>query len=342
MFPVISVGCDIGHSGTKVLWRKITPDGKVQSGRFFFPTAVIPAIDLPDEKERARCAVDLVDVGGRKFLIGESAVVHGDSPSFLEDDWIEKPEYSALLRGAVQKVDAEVRPPNGLVDRMLVLGLPGRLESLQRKALGEIAVRLCPGWTVFVTSQPRAPVHAFLQADDGNIAAGHDVRESWGVIDVGRYTTDAGASIDGRWSAAAVSSDVGTRAAENHLIKLLGGRGIEVSQDEAEMAIRTGGLKRFGADLAIGAERKAAVEFLNAKVLDYSARVFEPLRSKLNGIILAGGGAHLVEHALRLRWPVVHTPSEPRFVIADGMSKFGLLSYSALRSQGGRERAVAA
>jgi len=334
MNATISAGIDLGHSAVKVVWRKELLDGHIQCERFQFPTAATPAKQYLGQDEQRSAAAETISINGRNFFIGETALKHGRSGSFLTDDWISSPEYAALLAGSIRRVEAEVGFAFGR--RVLVLGLPARLERLQRPALVQMASRLCPGWSIYVLPQSKAPILAHLQDDSGLVAADRNIAEEcWGVLDIGRYTVDAGALLGGTWSASVSSSDIGTKAAEDHVIEsLMGNRGIALSQGGAQAALSTGAILQNCRLLDVRAEVEVALDVLRQSVVEYARRVFAPFNEQIQGIVLAGGGATLVEAAIRQHWENVIVPAEPRFAIADGMSRFGMFA-AALQSAAG-------
>jgi len=323
MEPAISCGIDIGHSMVKIVTRVRNLDGSVTTSQESFPTAVINAFDIRDKVELANSARDTVNIGGRRFFVGATAELHGEPETFLDDDWVVRPEYSALLRVALNRVEEYVEQALG--PRVLVLGLPARLEGRQREALGEVAADLCPGWEVRIVPQSKAPYYAFAIDGRGRLKQNDAMmRQGCGVIDVGRYTTDCAAITGGRWSESSFSSDVGTKLAEDHLIWLLGRNGEVLSQAAAETAVRTGITLRKCKEVNLSNEVDEAVREFRKRVLEYARRNFSKSSSKISGIILAGGGAPLVHDAIGSVWANIVMLPDSRFSIADGMSKFGL------------------
>jgi len=323
MQPAVSCGIDIGHSGVKIVSRVRKLDGGVFTNRQFFPTAVMEAFEIRDQVEQQNARRDTVKVGSRHYFVGETAALHGDPESFLDDGWVSRPEHSALLRVAANRVEEVVGQAFGR--RVMVLGLPARLEALQRDVLGSLASDLCPSWDILIVPQSKAPFYAYLFDDKGRMdSGGRIMQQGWGVIDVGRYTTDCAAISQGRWSESSFSSDAGTKCAEDHLIWLVQRQGHVLAQADAEIALRTGSTLRNTVEVNLGEEVDEALSLLRRRVLDYARRNFSKAGAKLNGIILAGGGASLVEESIRSVWENVVALPDARYAIADGMSKFGL------------------
>jgi plasmid segregation protein ParM len=64
---------------------------------------------------------------------------------------------------------------------------------------------------------------------------------------------------------------------------------------------------------------------LSNEIVDTAARLIEPYARKLNGVIVAGGGAEFMFQELSRRWPHAVKPSSPRFSVAEGMRRYGLM-----------------
>lgn len=147
--------------------------------------------------------------------------------------------------------------------------------------------------------------------------------ESWGVIEVGHFTTDFMLVQRGRWVEKASGVCSGARVAAEHLMRLFGERGITVDLLEAEEAIHTGYVRDFGKRLDVAGERDQAIRMVVDEVVDTATRLMEPYARKLDGVIVAGGGAPLVIRPLQCRWPHAVLSEEPRFAVAEGMRRFG-------------------
>ena len=59
------------------------------------------------------------------------------------------------------------------------------------------------------------------------------------------------------------------------------------------------------------------------EVVDTATRLMEPYARRLDGVIVAGGGADMVYGVLRDRWPHAIKAEDPRFSVAEGMRRFG-------------------
>jgi plasmid segregation protein ParM len=328
MAAQLVAGVDVGHSAVKVVARLVSPrlnsDPEiVRSDSLSFPTACIRAVRLLDAAEQKAAALDSITLDGKDWFVGETAEIHGASPSFLDDDWIFRTEYAAMLTAAVRRV--EISCGHTAADRTLVLGLPTRLEHHQRDPILKMAQSFLPGWSVRVLPQSKAPLHTILQTEDGRMKPGIDLaRENWAVLDIGRYTTDTGAFISGRWAANASSSGPGTKVAEDHFLRLLAQRGLSATNVIAQRALLYKTLRRRGGELDVSREVETSLSAFQDLIVEYAERAFEPVLDIATGLILAGGGSFMLESAIRRCWRTVVMHPDPRLMIADGLCRFGL------------------
>ncbi|MEW9139945.1 hypothetical protein AB2664_30420, partial [Bacillus wiedmannii] len=97
------IGLDIGRSAVKVVSHA--------SGlfdRFLFPSDVCEAFHIADEATAAEAANETVAVEGRTYFTGETARLQGGRGTNIgmDDDWIEKPGYKALVASALARLKA--------------------------------------------------------------------------------------------------------------------------------------------------------------------------------------------------------------------------------------------
>ena len=50
----------------------------------------------------------------------------------------------------------------------------------------------------------------------------------------------------------------------------------------------------------------------------------EPYVRKLDGVLLAGGGAPIVHPHIQAKWPHAYLADKPRLAVAEGMRRFGM------------------
>lgn len=313
------IGLDIGHSAVKV--AATLPSGKAV--RVMFPSVICREFKISDDTERARAAAETVHVGNRAFFFGETARTQGGTSitTGLSEDWIDTPEHAALLLGAWRKI---VEAGVATDDVMLVLGLPTHLFGRQRDCLRENVGTHLQVKDIKVMPQAMGPYQATMLLQNGTPNPGRQFTgESWGVVEVGHFTTDFMLVQRGRWVEKASGVCSGARVAAEHLTRLLGQRKITVDILESEEAIQTGHVRDFGRRLDVTPERTQAISLLVDEVVDTATRLMEPYARKLDGVIVAGGGANLVFERLRERWPHAIKAEDPRFSVAEGMRRFG-------------------
>lgn len=313
-----AIGFDIGHSSVKAV--AVSSNGNVV--RQLIPSLVCAAFPISDEAESRRAALETVKIGEREFFIGETAKTQGGSSSTmgLSEDWIETPEYAALLVGTLNKLAAEGVAIEGAD---IVMGLPTHLLTRQKDRLKEIVSRYTQFNSLKVIPQPMGPYQGFILDAGGLPLANHNpVMESWGVVEVGYYTTDFMLIQNGRWVEKASGVCSGVRVTASHLVRLMSEKNITVDLTEAEEALKTKSIRNFGR-LDVTEEVERSVAFIVDEVVDAANRLMEPYARKLDGVIVAGGGAPLVFPSLKAKWPHAVLAENPRFAVAEGMRRLG-------------------
>lgn len=319
-------GLDVGHSAVKAAFVK-TPPGGYGNGlitNLIFPSVVAPAITISDDVEARRAEAETVEVHGRKFFVGETALIQGGAQVSrgLSEDWIDTPEHSALILGAIKKARAM-----GCADfEMLVLGLPSNLYARQREGLRNIASDLLPGVEVKVIPQPMGAYQFDMFNEHGQLHAGRKMAaESWGVVEIGHFSTDFLLMLNGRFVEKASGSCSGARVVAEQLQRIVASQlGITATLEECEEALATRCITIFGKTTDVSVQVGIAVEQLITEVVDNAKRILEQHARRLNGIIVAGGGAPLCREALADLWPHTRMAASPRLAVSEGMRRFGL------------------
>lgn len=317
------IGLDIGHSAVKVV--SVSSVGRHE---FLFPSVAIPAFAITDEVEARRAAEETVSVGQRKFFVGETALVQscGQPPALgLTNDWIETPEHSALIAGAAKKLELlNVDLRNCLV----VTGLPSSLHAHQKNRMREV-VRQQIKAEVLVAPQPFGPLQTLMLTSTGAISTTHDARtQNWAVVEIGHFTTDFLLIQANRITEKAAGSCGGVRLAVEHMQRLLNQENIQVDHFEAEQALRDRRIRYFGKALDVTDYVKQSISLITSEVMDTASRVLDPVARKLDGILIAGGGAPVILPELLLKWPHATLANEPRMAIAEGFCRFGLSIFA--------------
>lgn len=324
----VVIGLDLGHSAVKM-----TFDGKGGAiERAIFPSLASPAIQIRNEAEARMAAEETVTVRGRPFFVGQTAALQGKASlsTGLTADWINSDEHSALLGMAKRIVDKQA----AVGRRMFVLGLPVQQFETHKEQLRKVAAtHLGEDAEIRVMPQPMGGYQAHMLNRSGVVQAGRSLAdESWGVVDVGYYSTDFILIMGGRWIEAASGGCGGVRMAAEHLQRLLDAQGIQRDLVDAEKALREGFIRNYGERVDLQKEVREAAEVVASKVGDMAAQLMAPYVHSLDGVLVTGGGANMVLPSLRDRWPHTRliddahsqpTLSGSRFLVSEGYYRWG-------------------
>ncbi|OLP04560.1 ParM/StbA family protein [Rhodoferax antarcticus] len=332
----ISIGIDLGHSSVKVSVKSANKIALI-GATTIFPTVVRSWTKIANEETARKAMNDTVDVNGKRFFIGVTAQLQGQAENFSGQsrNWIETDQHDALLVGAWNRAQT-ILEQNNMADTdniSLVLGLPASYYAQQREPLRKRAYalisRLIPPtqkFRVFIESQSRAPLLcvAFDAYGSETGRAGED--ESWGVIEIGHYTTDftfhdRGQEVDG-----AASSASGAHMVYDILTAAFKAAGYLVDTDTITTAIKTRKVKSYGVEIDVGHLVDPAIQSFSSYIQEEVASRFGEKAQRMDGLIVAGGGAYMVGQDIRANYPNAVVPNNPRFAVAEGYSRFGLLT----------------
>jgi len=330
----ISVAIDGGHSMFKVRASLASsPNARVS---LQIPTVVMPAIRLSDESTQLRAEEDTVELDGRKYFFGETAVRQGRSEIFTGQhvNWIETRQHDVLVAGAWRKVMHAIGTAPARIH--LVMGLPTKYFAAQKDILRErtlalLTPRLLPGQTlrIMVQSQADAPLQWLAIDRDGSTNAKRNFdNESWGVIEIGHFTTDFALSERGSMVEYAVASCPGMHMVYDALASALAAERMPTELDILENAIRKREIRLFGEMRDVGTIVDAATSGFQSMLLDEADRIFGSKAAVLDGIVIGGGGAELLFTNLLERFPTAICCDEPRMIVAEGFCRLGLMSLS--------------
>lgn len=325
--PVFAL--DIGRSATKC----VASQGD-QRRQLMFSSVVSPARALSDEKEQVRAALDTVTINGNQYWTGTTAELQGSNQNVvgLSDNWIDTVDHWALFRSAIERLQ-NLGFEN--VDQgVVVLGLPSKQSDTHKQRLIERAKEYTRA-RIMVIPQPYGPYYQELLSVNGETKPGRDMsKESWGMIDIGRYTTDFLLIQDGRMIESGRDSCNGITVAVEALRKLLASKkSIIASSLETEDALQKGVIRDFGNDVDIGPLIAEAATGIQSEIISTAKSIFESRVRRLNGVMVAGGGANLLADELKKLWPSVKVVENPRMSIADGMNRVGQVRARMLMEQ---------
>jgi plasmid segregation protein ParM len=317
--PVIAL--DIGRSSVKAIGF----DGNL-SKNVLIPSFACRAIEITDEVEAAKAANETVQLNGTPWFFGDTAMVQGRNLSDgLHDDWIFTDEHTALLLGALKRLNS--LGIAGVAQAIIILGLPGRLHKDQAGKLHDHVKQYLPNATIKVQPQPAGPYYQMMFNEDGTENGEHNMMtESWGIVEIGHYTTDFSLFLEGgRPIQDGLDSCNGVKVAIQELQRMVQKQHrIQIDFNEATVALQKGYIRNFGQTINLEKEIGAAGEVLAKQIISYADRIMADHARKLTGVILAGGAAQLLQSHFKKHWPTTYLPYEPRYSVAIGFLRFGI------------------
>ena len=335
----ISIGIDLGHSSVKVSVKSANKMALI-GATTIFPTVVRNWTKISNEETARKAQADTVEVNGKKFFVGVTAQLQGQAENFSGQsrNWIETDQHDALLVAAWHRAQ-RILEANNMADTetiSLVLGLPAsyydeQREPLRKRAQSLITKLLAPNQNlrVFIESQSRAPLLcvAFDAYGSETGRAGDD--ESWGVIEIGHYTSDftfhdRGQEVDG-----AASSASGAHLVYDRIGASFKAAGYLSDTDTITGAIKTRKIKSFGKEIDVTDMVLPAIQEFSSYIQEEVATRFGEKAQRMDGLIVAGGGAYMVGADIKASYPNAIVPNNPRFAVAEGYSRFGLLTLQA-------------
>jgi plasmid segregation protein ParM len=329
-----AIGIDLGHSSVKIAVK--STNGPLKEATEIFPTVVRNWSYIADTATAKKTEADTVEVEDRKFFVGVTAVRQGQADTFTGQNrnWVNTIQHDALLAGAWQRA-LNILHKNDQPDPqriVLVLGLPASYYLEQRKYIRTradqiIRPRLKVGQTleIFVQSQSRAPF-ACVSID----GAGHPTgvggdTESWGVVEIGHFTTDFTFHDRGQEVESAASSASGAHLVYDNIAANFKQRGYLSDFESVTDAIQRKHIKVYGKDVDVSDTVNAAISQFSTYILDEVTTRFGEKAQRMDGIIVAGGGAAIVGKDIQDRFPNAIIPDAARYAVAEGYSRIGLL-----------------
>ena len=338
------IGLDVGHSRVKVVVANT--HSPAERNHFSFLTLVSNWTRLSDDASAAQAEKDTVEVDGRRFFVGQTVLLQENPQAFMgvHFDWFEKlsPQYGALTKAAFQKARRFIAPTSGEI--LVIAGLPSEATKENRAFVRALTMRLLTplmqmGETlkVSVVSQASAPIFHVLFGDDGaynpnfrqdaatvtSEINGEVVEKdvpatTYGVIEVGHLTTD-------------YTVLAGLYGIENASVST---PGVYKTFEKLQAELRHGG---FYDDLnsvtnalieraVDGQDVAGIVKSASQNLIDDTVSTAKEAFSnrRLDGILVAGGGASLVFGAVKALFPKAEMIKNSRLAVAEGYVRLGL------------------
>ncbi len=318
---MIKAGIDLGYNAVKVM-----SDRNVGQ----FPSV----IGTPD---RARFSLNgsgedivLTVPGDGTWLVGEGAITQSRFATRREDrGWIESEEYYRLMLAALTEATV------GSAEIKVVTGLPVAFyddrERLQARFLGEHRAQRegRRSQTMRVTEcrvipQPFGALLAVALDDNGRIVNREMAEGAVAIIDVGGKTTNL-LSVNRLAEIARETASVNigawdvVRQVRDYLAESC--PELEMRDHEIVEAITQRQVKYFGEPVDLTYIVETAVEPMAEQVIAQATQLWNS-GARLDGVLVAGGGAHLlgeyIERYFRHAWVV----DNPVFANVTGYYKF--------------------
>jgi len=314
------IALDVGRSAVKAIAESAS--GIVET---VFPSITMPATNIADEGTAARAKLETVVVDGKAYFTGDMARLQGNAAQAagLSKDWMETHEYRALVQSAVDRL-GRLGAVN-LRDAYIVVGTPAAQYAKQAARLEEITRRTLGG-QVKALSQPMGAYLSYLLNPDGYPIDARRLKKaggikSYAVIEVGYYSTDFLLMKEGMYIESKSDSCKGLYIVAEQLVRILAEQDMHVSQLDCEQAIQTGWIQYFG-EKDVSQYIKQAAEFMVNQIVTKADTLFAGEIAKLDGVLLAGGGASIIHARLAAKWPNTVLLDNPRMAVAQGFLRY--------------------
>lgn len=311
-----SIGIDIGYGYTKIY---------TSEGAKVFPSVVGNHEDTIVQLEGFNPSiVDMIDVEGQKYLVGESALKHSDRFfNVREKNWIDSITYRVLLSHVLKTINF-----NGF-GVSLVTGLPVSFYKSDKDKLANLirslALTYGAGLRVKVIPQPMGSFFDFLFDIDGHITDEKLTREDTkiGVLDIGFYTSDLITIHNLEVVEKQIASwENGLSTAYTKIAKDIETK-YELTKEvhDIEKAVRSGYIKTFG-------EKHDISNIVNSRMRELANEIEARVRTiwksgaDIDIIIVSGGGASALRNYLKLYKNVYFLDKDGQISNARGFWKY--------------------
>jgi len=326
---------DLGYGGTKFTITD-TASGSLQCGLFDSVAVEVSDVDLSSNGLMQKRDTEVVEVEGHHYEVGPDVMLANPNRSNrnLHEDYIDEPDYKALMLGALSYMEVDH------IDA-LVLGLPvkylsTRQDQLQSMYTGRFKVADNRTVTIDHVLVVAQPIGAFLDHAFRMNMFEQAKKETSLMVDIGFYTMD--------WMVAegmkpSEHRSGGTNIGVSALLRVIGkslskelGRSID-NLNHLDESVRQGYYK-------IGQKRidiKEHIEQANVRINEAMKSLVQGIDGSddLDSIILTGGGAWLIERHLQERFPghIVTTAKNSVFANVRGFQYAGEFRAKSLKTK---------
>lgn len=264
-----------------------------------------------------------------------------DSESGLSENWISTSAYAALVSGAFLKLS---QLPNKIStdNAIVVVGLPARYMMTQTKMLAEVMARLAPTAQVLVLPQPLGPFMCIQFDDHGLESKNHNIgKETYGIIEIGHFTTDFGVVRNGLWVDKNAGSCDGAHIVVDQVSKLIKQqRGHSMTLVETTKAIVDGNFMEYGTLVDVAPFVAASAQIRVDNVLETLDRLMDRDARSFDGIVVAGGAAQILFPMIKTKYRHAFMSSQnTRMSVAEGFYRGGCALRNDRRIRAARAKA---
>ena len=141
-----------------------------------------------------------------------------------------------------------------------------------------------------------------------------------------QFTTDFTLHDRGQEVDSAATSARGAQMVYDRIAAALKQKGFVADFETISSAIQSRKIKVFGKEQDVSEIVTPALTEFSTYIDEEVATRFGDKAQRMDGIIVAGGGAYIVGQNVKARYPNAIIPPNPRFAVAEGYSRFGLLT----------------
>jgi plasmid segregation protein ParM len=333
----VSIGIDVGHSSVKIAVTNPSNGGHVIYDQMQSVVSNWKQLNNPETAKLAQ--KDTVEVRGQKYFIGNTAAFQSRAESFTGQsrNWIDSDEHDALILGAWEKAQRILQSSDKYfvpAQIFLVMGLPTayffqQKDKLKERVLRIIQPRLAPlqKLEVNIQSQSIAPLFNLALDEHGSPTGKVTEEDSWGSIEIGHYTTDFSFQDHGQEIDEASTSHKGVILIYEQVKEGLKKKEYLHDLQTIDRAVKTKTIKVYGEEVDVSGIVNPAINNFANTLKDHTSNLFKESAQRMDGIIVAGGGAEIpgIFATIKSIYPNAVTIPNPQFAVANGLVRFGLL-----------------